>query len=209
MIQEQLLRLALAVIVGGAVGFEREYHEKAAGLRTITLVCVGAALFTMFAEYAAGRADAVRLAAGVVTGIGFLGAGVIMRDHGQVTGMTTAATIWVAAALGVGLGFGAYWLIGIATVVVLAVLWIFPRLDLYQRANDTMTFDLTATYDKARYTGFMGRIAAHNLHIVRHTISRKGDDMLCMWVVYGKPDALTELAKEFIDDVEVKDFGVY
>lgn len=209
MIVEQLVRLLLAVLVGGLIGYEREYHEKAAGLRTITLVCVGSALFTMFADYAAGRADAVRLAAGVVTGIGFLGAGVILRDHGQVTGMTTAATIWVAAALGVGLGFGAYWLIGVATVVVLAVLWIFPRLEIQQRANDTMTFELTAKYDKSRYTEFLRRIAEHHLRILRHTISRKGEDMLCMWVVYGKPDDLTDLARALIDDAEVKDFGIY
>ena len=91
-----------------------------------------------------------RLAAGVVTGVGFLGAGVIMRDHGQVTGLTTAATIWISAALGMGLGFGAYQLVGVATVAVLFVLWFVPHLDITQRANDTRSFEAVAPYAEDR-----------------------------------------------------------
>jgi putative Mg2+ transporter-C (MgtC) family protein len=205
---EQILRLFFSVAIGASIGYEREYREKAAGLRTITLVCMGSALFTMYAEYAMGRADAVRLAAGVVTGIGFLGAGVIMRDRGQVTGLTTAATIWVSAALGMGLGFGAYELVAVATVTVLLVLWLFPHLDIHQRANDTGTFEAVAPWGEERYTTYLQRFQQYNLKITKHTLSKKGSDMVCLWVAVGKPAALTDLARLFLSDPEVKEFNI-
>ena len=103
-----LLHLALAVILGGAIGLERELRQKAAGLRTNILICAGAALFTelslaMTAEFG----DPSRIAAQIVTGVGFLGAGAIIQGRGTVTGLTTAATMWLVAAIGMAVGFGA------------------------------------------------------------------------------------------------------
>ncbi len=103
-----LLHLALAVFLGGAIGLERELQQKAAGLRTNILICVGAALFTelslaMTAEFG----DPSRIAAQIVTGVGFLGAGAIIQGRGTVTGLTTAATMWLVAAIGMAIGFGA------------------------------------------------------------------------------------------------------
>lgn len=98
-----------AIFCGLIVGQERERKEKPAGLRTLTLICLGSALFTIVSVFLAGDNvynDPARLAAQIVTGIGFLGAGVIMRDRGSVTGLTTAATIWVTAAIGVIVGSG-------------------------------------------------------------------------------------------------------
>ncbi|MDH3495989.1 MAG: MgtC/SapB family protein [Gemmatimonadota bacterium] len=100
--------MLLAVVCGGAVGLERELRGKAAGLRTNILICVGAALFTQLSiEMADGRGDPARLAAQIVTGVGFIGAGTILHSRGAVTGLTSAATIWVVAAIGVALGSGA------------------------------------------------------------------------------------------------------
>jgi len=113
-----LARLAVAAVLGGAIGLERELDEKAAGLRTHMLVSLGAALFTMVGAYgfhgflvsgdAVVRADPGRIAAQVVTGIGFLGAGVIFRQGFTVRGLTTAASLWVVAAIGMAAGAG-YW----------------------------------------------------------------------------------------------------
>src|SRR4051812_18877177 len=105
-----LLRLSVAAALGGAVGLERELRERQAGLRTHLVVCVGAALFTLVSAYAFTgiRVDPTRIAAQVVTGIGFLGAGAIIRQGLSIRGLTTAATLWLVAAIGMAAGAG-YW----------------------------------------------------------------------------------------------------
>ena len=106
---ELLVQLFLAVILGGAVGFERELRGKPAGLRTNILICMGATLFTVLSfKMAEGRGDPGRVAAQILTGVGFIGAGTIMHMRGSVTGLTSAATIWVVAAVGMALGSRAY-----------------------------------------------------------------------------------------------------
>ena len=130
---EILLRVVLAAVLGGAIGFERELREREAGLRTHLLVSVGAALFTMVSAYAwtdwrfsteEGLVfDPTRVAAQVVTGIGFLGAGAIIRQGLSVKGLTTAATLWVVAAIGMATGAGYYMAAVITTVLVLVSLW--------------------------------------------------------------------------------------
>jgi putative Mg2+ transporter-C (MgtC) family protein len=98
----------LAVLCGGAVGLEREMRGKAAGLRTNILICVGATMFTQLSiEIPSGGGDPGRIAAQIVTGVGFIGAGTILHSRGAVSGLTSAATIWVVAAIGVALGSGA------------------------------------------------------------------------------------------------------
>ena len=101
-------QLALAAVLGGALGLERELKGKPAGLRTNTLICMGAALFTILGGIAVPGGDGGRIAAQVVTGIGFLGAGTIIHASGTVTGLTSAATIWLVAAVGMAVGCRAY-----------------------------------------------------------------------------------------------------
>jgi len=121
------VRLLLAVILGSIVGFERERKHKTAGFRTNILICLGAALFTIVSinltyDYTKTVADPGRIAAQIVTGIGFLGAGAILRSRGSVVGMTTAASIWVTAAVGLAVGCGYYiaaCLVAVMTVVIL------------------------------------------------------------------------------------------
>jgi putative Mg2+ transporter-C (MgtC) family protein len=116
-------RLLLAVLLGGAVGAERELADQPAGLRTHMLLTVGACLFTLVSAYGfGGSADPSRLAAQIVTGIGFLGGGAIVRYGLTVRGLTTAASIWATASIGVTVGAGRYLLAGSATILVVVTL---------------------------------------------------------------------------------------
>jgi putative Mg2+ transporter-C (MgtC) family protein len=127
-----LLRLAIAAALGGAVGMERELRERQAGLRTHLVVCVGSALFTLVSAYgfhefltsggALVRTDPTRIAAQIVSGIGFLGAGAIIRQGLSVRGLTTAATLWLVAAIGMAAGAGYYSAALIATAGALLTL---------------------------------------------------------------------------------------
>jgi putative Mg2+ transporter-C (MgtC) family protein len=130
---ESLLRLALAAVLGGMIGVERELREREAGLRTHLLVALGSALFTIVGAYgfhafldsgaSVVRADPTRIAAQIVTGIGFLGAGAIIRQGLSVRGLTTAATLWVVAAVGLACGAGYYSAAVITTGLVLVALY--------------------------------------------------------------------------------------
>ena len=123
-----LVRLLVAAGLGAAIGFERELHDREAGIRTHLLVALGSALFTMISAYgftgfAPVRWDPTRIAAQVVTGIGFLGAGAIIREGISVRGLTTAASLWVVAGIGMGAGAGYSWPSVVATAIVVFVLW--------------------------------------------------------------------------------------
>jgi putative Mg2+ transporter-C (MgtC) family protein len=130
---EVFLRLVLAGVLGGAIGAERELRDREAGFRTHLLVSMGAALFTLVSAYAWADwrfstpnglvFDPTRIAAQIVTGIGFLGAGAIIRQGLSVRGLTTAATLWTVAAIGMAAGTGYYWAAVVTTVLVLFALW--------------------------------------------------------------------------------------
>lgn len=139
-----LLRLLLAMLLGGLVGLERERSNHAAGLRTHILVCLGSALIMMLSVYGFKdfanelnvRIDPARLATAVITGVGFLGAGTILFTGKSITGLTTAASIWVVAAIGLATGAGFFFASIVSTVLVLLNLWVFNKLELrYIRGN--------------------------------------------------------------------------
>lgn len=122
---EMVLRVLLAAALGAAIGYERERHGKAAGLRDHILISVGAALFTLASIFGFGAgADSSRVAAGIVAGVGFIGAGVIFRGGEGVAGITTAASIWVAAAIGLAAGAGLYLISAVATAITMGILLI-------------------------------------------------------------------------------------
>jgi len=129
-----LVKVLLSAILGGLIGIERELHGCAAGLRTHILVSIGSTLFMMTSVMVAmnyshvGAADPSRIASGVVTGIGFLGAGAIIRNGSSIRGLTTAASIWASAAIGLSVGVGMYLAATVTAFVVLAVL-ILSRLE--------------------------------------------------------------------------------
>jgi putative Mg2+ transporter-C (MgtC) family protein len=114
------VKIAIAFILGALLGVERQYRNKPAGFRTLIMITVGATLFTILSSRVTANPD--RIAANIITGIGFIGAGVIFKDGLKVSGMTTAATIWIAAAVGMAVGYGAFYLAGTVTIIMLGTL---------------------------------------------------------------------------------------
>jgi len=126
------LSLLLAAGCGAVIGFERQIKHKPAGLRTNILICLGAAAFTIISKTMAGDQDSVtRIAAQVVTGVGFLGAGAVIQDRGGIHGLTTAATIWLVASIGVACGAHMYYLAIATTVLAIIVLLGLAQVDKY------------------------------------------------------------------------------
>lgn len=148
-----MLRLVLVVVLAGAVGTERELRDQDAGLRTHMLVGLGSALFVITGNYAWYELrfgsevgvvlDPSRVVAYVVTGIGFLGAGAIIKNGASVRGLTTAASLWVVAAVGVGIGSGEYWLGGIGTAIIILSLWPVKRLAAAVGIRSTRTYRIS------------------------------------------------------------------
>ncbi len=128
---ELALRLTVGLILGAIIGFERELHRQPAGFRTHSLVALGAAMFAIISGYGftGPNADPTRIAAQIVSGIGFLGAGTILHYRGNIRGLTTAASLWSVAAVGTATGTGLYVLAGVGTVLILVILSVLDRVE--------------------------------------------------------------------------------
>lgn len=118
-----ITRLFIALLAGSILGLEREYQRKAAGIRTIALICVSSALFTMLSVEIGGTTTGDRIASNILTGVGFIGAGVIFRGGFTIDGITTATVIWISAAIGMAIGVGEYNLAWAAVGISILVLW--------------------------------------------------------------------------------------
>jgi putative Mg2+ transporter-C (MgtC) family protein len=129
------LRLALGLVLGAVIGFERELSRQPAGFRTHSLVALGAALFTIVSAYAftGPMVDPTRIAAQIVSGIGFIGAGTILQHRGSVRGLTTAASLWAVAAIGMAAGAGLLIMAAVGTVLILVVLALLDRVEAFAR----------------------------------------------------------------------------
>ena len=206
---ELLIKLGAALLVGGLIGAEREFRDKAAGFRTIIFITVGATLFTIFSTLLAGdENDPARVAANIVTGIGFLGAGAIMRDSGRVAGLTTAATIWLAAALGMGIGSGQYLHVGLATLVVLFVLWIFPSFEQWiDNIRHTRTYKVHIALNSSKATALDDVFRSLSLRIFGRHIVKSKEYMICTWTAQGTPKNHEKLIKTLLSDKEVLEFN--
>jgi putative Mg2+ transporter-C (MgtC) family protein len=140
-----VVRLIVAAILGGAIGLERQLRRKPAGLRTNMFICFGAAMFTVLSDKLAGSlgGDHTRVAAQIIPGIGFIGAGSILHARGSVVGLTTAATLFVVASVGMAAGGGLYITAVFATVVILLALAVLGRLERRLRSSTSVTYEVT------------------------------------------------------------------
>ena len=123
-----IIKIMVAFALGSLIGLEREYRNKPAGFRTLIMITVGATVFTIL-SYRINSTTPDRIAANIITGIGFIGAGVIFKEGLKVSGMTTAATIWIAAAVGMAVGYGAYYLAGGVTFIMLITLILLSKIE--------------------------------------------------------------------------------
>lgn len=205
---ENLIKLGMAVVVGGIIGAEREFRDKAAGFRTIILISVGSALFTIFSLSMDPGFTRTRIAANIVTGIGFLGAGAIVREHGRVGGLTTAATIWLSAALGMGIGGGELLFVSIATITVLIVLLIFPRLEAWiDRSREARSYKIViSSINIEKVDRIQQALAACDLHIYEHHQSKSGDTIIGTWHTMGAPENHDKFAAVMLKDKDVHEF---
>src|SRR5271154_6213828 len=143
-----LIKVLVSLIIGSVIGAEREYRSKSAGFRTIILISLGSTLFTIFSLQIGAHDSPDRIASNIVQGIGFLGAGIIFREGIRVNGITTAATIWTAAALGMGVGGGYFLVSGIAGALVLLVLYGFTLLEKYiDASSQTREYKIVCHYE--------------------------------------------------------------
>lgn len=200
------LRLAVALVAGLAIGFEREQREKAAGLRTVALVSGGSAMLVLAALLAA-PGEVVRMATGVATGVGFLGAGVILRDRGEVIGLTTAATVWVAAALGISAGLGFFELTAIGAVITLFILAVAGRIDMSPVQSDARTYEVTygsAEWDEARSDACFVRAG---MTATLLSLEWSVDRVTAVWRVIGKVDQHEEAMRRLPECPSVTGFS--
>jgi len=205
---DDLFRLGMALLVGGIIGAERERHKKAVGLRTLILISLGSALFTIL-SYRIGlytSDEPSRIAANIVSGIGFLGAGVILEERGRVTGLTTAATIWLTAALGMAAGAGEYLLSGAAALIALIVLILFTRIEEYLEISSEMrTYQISTKISWDKYKELRSLFKEHKLLIQSYKQEKKEDEMMCTFEVYGTTKRHDKLVQKLLGDKQIKE----
>ena len=205
---EDVIKLLLAILIGGVIGAEREFRDKAAGFRTIIFICVGATLFTIFSQKLGGDDDPVRIAANIVSGVGFLGAGAILRGTGRVMGLTTAATIWLAAALGMGIGGGHFAVSGAGAVAILIVLWVFPKIEAWiDRVRDARTYEIVTPVNENKFEELKATFNKCGLRTRRPKRTKSGSDMICRIYAYGTPKCHDQLVAKLFADNDVKEFN--
>jgi len=207
-IPESAIQLALAVVVGGLIGAEREYHDKSAGFRTMIFICVGSTLFTIISiRMGAPYNDPARIAAQIVSGVGFLGAGAILREGNRLIGLTTAATIWIMAALGMGIGSGHYALVGGSTALILLVLWIFPRIISWlDPIRDAHNYTVICEQGGDTLQHVEAIFAEQNLKVRNRSLSRQETKVTCVFNVIGPRKMHQNAAKRIFDMPDVLEF---
>lgn len=204
---EDVFNLSASLVLGAIIGSEREYHNKTAGFRTITLICFSSALFTIL-SIKIGLTSPDRIAANIVTGIGFLGAGAIFKEENKVGGLTTAATIWASAAIGMCVGNGQLWLGLFAVLAILTILALFPYLEKYiDNANESRNYIICVNYNEMIIKKLENYFKKHKLKFKRHKFVIKNNAITCNWVVVGKHHSHENYVYEILNNSEIKEFS--
>jgi putative Mg2+ transporter-C (MgtC) family protein len=198
-----LIKIGIAVLCGAILGLERQYKNKTAGFRTIILICLGSTIFTMVSQRA-GQGVNINL----VTGVGFIGAGVIFKDNISVNGLTTAAVIWVAAAIGMATGSGNYMLALISTVLTLLVLILFH---IFEGYLDKVHHEklLRVVFSSSNYDDLLALediIHKHQLKLQRRLVDKKDGCLQAAIFVIGNKKNIARLDEKLLKMPEIKSF---
>jgi len=205
-VESIILKISLAFLLGGIIGIDREYMNKAAGLRTLILICIGSCLYTIFSILITEKSPD-RIASNIVTGIGFLGAGVIFKEDNRVKGLTTAASIWVTAAIGMGIGGGYYWAGAIGAGFALVALNVLTVLENWiDKINQTREYRIMSSYKYESLGRYEDLFRKHHLRFSRNKQSRINENIIGYWVVKGKEKNHKHFIDEILTDETVKEF---
>ncbi len=204
---EMFIRFLLAALWGGIVGIEREYRSKSAGFRTMIMISVGSCFFTMMSVLIGGEGNPDRIAANIVTGIGFLGAGVIFRGDNKVTGITTSATIWAVAAVGMGIGGGFYFAAASASILILVVLAILPKLEAaVDKWNLVRIYSITCVFTEQARARYEEQLTLCNLKFQIVKQVKEGTDVCMTWEVQGNARYHEQFITAIVKDDNAKRF---
>jgi putative Mg2+ transporter-C (MgtC) family protein len=208
-ITDIVTKLTISIGIGLIIGGEREYRNKSAGLRTIILICLGSTIFTMLSATIGDAVGASRIAANVVTGIGFLGAGAILREGMNISGLTTASTIWVAAALGIAVGVGEYYLAFTAMFLVFVVLTFFGYVQekLFKVFRRTIDLHFTLDHENPQVKLIEASMNRSGLKFIFRKHTRDNFDNHYQYDVMGTELELKKFLSELGENKEVKAFN--
>ncbi len=203
----EMIKFLLAIIVGGLIGAEREFRHRAAGFRTIIFICLGSTLFTMLSQELGGDVAPVRIAAHVVTGVGFLCAGVVMENKSRIIGLTTASTIWFTAALGMGIGAGQYMFVMLALLGAMVILWVFPKVEEWiYNARERRTYELVCEIHRDRPNELERIFQDCDLQVKGNKLIKTDDQLVCIMDVYGAPKNHGRVMDKLLTESHVKEF---
>lgn len=200
---DDLLKIAIAILCGGILGIERQYKNKTAGFRTIILITLGSAIFTMIAQQAK-----LGVNINVITGIGFIGAGVIFKDNIAVSGLTTAAVIWISAAIGMAVGAGNYLLAIISSGITVVVLTMFHILENYldKLHHDKMLSIVFTDTDYTNLDALTDTIKTHHLKYRIEKVSMHNGSLEAAIMVTGHRKHINKLDEELLKTPHIKSF---
>ena len=202
-----ITRLLLAIVIGGIIGAEREYRNKSAGFRTMILISVGSCLITILSLMIGLPNNPDRIASNIITGIGFIGAGVIFKSDDRVRGLTTAATIWLTAALGMGAGAGFYVVSLLTTIITLLVLISFSLLETkIDSFNQIRTYKIVSPLSTNQLKKFEQLFVHNHLKFKITKKCRINNDLIGVWIVQGKLADHDNLVAHILKDPTVTDF---
>ncbi len=204
---DDIEHILIALSIGAIIGAEREYRSKSAGLRTMILVSLGSCLFTILSIRIGAPTSADRIAANIITGIGFLGAGVIFKAESRVGGITTATTIWMVAALGMAVGSGYYQAALVGTVAVLVVLmFLAPMQGIIERFNRTRIYRIMVPYRHETLFKYEQLFRKYKLKSQRGKQSKVEDMMIGIWEVHGPDKSHEKMIRHLLQDPDIREF---
>ena len=200
-----LIKICLALVLGGALGMEREYHDKPAGFATNCLICLGAMLFTVLSEIMGlAGGDPGRIAAQIVTGVGFIGAGAIMRDGNKVSGITTAANVWLVAALGMAVGYGEYiWATACAAGILAVQLVLRRTLSLVEKMRRYDTVRVVCDPKWSVVEKITQQIEKKNIHLLKKEVIKQDDFFHVSLVATFTTHEFQKVTRELLEMPEV------
>lgn len=203
---EIIFQLFNALLIGAIIGAEREYRTKSAGLRTLILISLGATVFTLMSKMISPE-NPDRIAANIVTGIGFLGAGVIFKDDNRVTGITTAATIWATAALAMAIANQDWLIVYAGTTIVLFVLIVLPYFQNWiDLINKTKNYRFVFTHDNTMLEKIKAEFVVHNLKINEGSFGKVGDKLSASWDARGGERNHVAFINSILNNPDVQEF---